>query len=396
MELNLQRNQETPLYLRLTQELRRQVEDGVLQPGDRLPSFAELRERYGIHKTTVERAHLLLEQDGLVVREQGRGTFVTEKRNGHAASTQVAKGIIALCGAGFLAARTSSYWAKLLEGIWAGLTPQDAKRALQLLLLDHCSPDAAEKSDGVLINATWRSGERATVPPGLPAVSLLIANQVQELSSVVADDYAGARAATRHLLELGHRRIAYLCSGTDVVIVPRRLAGYRDALQEFGVVSEPKWVRRWPKTPDVDFIGIGHEQMAQWLREGWRDLGCTALLAHNDEAAIGAMEALREIGCDVPGDISVVGFDGTYLSEQSHPRLTTVEVPLREIGEAAIEMLLRQIRDGNDAIEHLTLPTTLRVRESSAPPQIIQNMKTNASIEARGAKERNYVYSTAK
>ena len=366
MELDLQRDVSAPLYLRLTTELRRQVESGVLKPGDRLPSFAQLRDRYGIHKNTVERAHLLLEQDGLVVREQGRGTFVAARHSG--AATQIRKDAIGFCGVGFLLSNSSSYWVRLLEGVWAGLAPAGKGQASQLLLLDDLAPTIFEKADGVLVNAMSFRGE---IPEGLPCISLLATNRMnnENVSSVLADDYAGARAATRHLLELGHRRIAYLCSGTDTELAPRRLAGYRDALQEYSVAPDANWVRRWKFTPDINFIGVGRENMMQWLREGWKELGCTAILAHNDEAAVGVMEALNGAGYEVPRDVSVVGFDGTELSESAYPRLTTVEVPLREIGQAAVEILLRQIEGDRPFVEHLTLPTKLHVRESSASPR---------------------------
>lgn len=367
MELDLQRDLSAPLYLRLTSELRRQVKNGGLKPGDRLPTFSELRARYGLHKNTVERAHMLLEQEGLVIREHGRGIFVADGHNGADKSIQGGQGLIALCGAGFLSSRSSPYWSKLLEGLWAGFGSDGEDHSPQLLLLEQCSPEVAGKADGILINASWHEGERAEVPPGLPAVSLLIQNQVCEIDSVVADDYAGSRAAARHLLELGHRRIGYLCGGEDRVILPRRLAGYRDALQEFGVTPQPGWVRRWKKeSPQIEFVAIGYEQMAQWIHEGWTELGCTALLALNDETAIGVIRALEESGSGVPEDVSVMGFDGTDLGDLSQVRLSTIEVPLREIGKTAMALLLRKMREGTGDVEHVTLPAMLRIGETTA------------------------------
>jgi len=112
--------------------------------------------------------------------------------------------------------------------------------------------------------------------------------------------------------------------------------------------------------------------MSAWLRDesanGWQKINCTALLCHNDETTMGALQALREAGLRVPDDVSVVGFDGLEIGEYSHPRLTTVEMPLREIGAAAVAMLLRQIEADEVTEEHQILSTQLRVRESTAAP----------------------------
>src|SRR5690606_6745856 len=120
-----------------------------------------------------------------------------------------------------------------------------------------------------------------------------------------------------------------------------RLAGYRDALQAAGIEPVHEWTRTLAGTPSVDLRQTGYESTRSWLQDDWHELACTALLSHNDEAAIGAIEAFTERGLSVPEQVSVVGFDGTEMSEYSRPRLTTVEVPLREIGKTAMELLLR-------------------------------------------------------
>ena len=99
--------------------------------------------------------------------------------------------------------------------------------------------------------------------------------------------------------------------------------------------------------------------MQTWLANNWQQAGCTALLAHNDYVAIGVMDALREAGLRVPDDIAVVGFDGLEVGQFVSPRLTTVEVPLHEIGAQAVEMLCAQIESGQRSAEHRLLPTRM-------------------------------------
>lgn len=368
LSLNLESPSSQPLYERLRNALRQEVERGVLRPGDRLPSFAELRTRYGIHKATVERAHLMLEQEGLVVREQGRGTFVAHRAP--------ATGTIGLLGVSLLMSQASPFWAKLLGGIWAGLSPQpgdggDARGARrQLLLFDEYTPQLCDRVDGLLINSANRDYRFITLPSQLPCVSLLVANRAGAGASVVADDYAAGRALTRHLLELGHRRIAFLANRESTEIAPRRIAGYRDALLEYSVEPQPHWLRSWRHRNEVDFTAVAREAMEEWLRHDWRDLACTALVCQNDEAALGAVQALENAGYAVPGQVSVAGFDGAFLDRAGQRRITTMEIPLFEIGRRGAQLLLEQVADATireERAAHLTLPATLRVGETTAP-----------------------------
>jgi DNA-binding LacI/PurR family transcriptional regulator len=188
------------------------------------------------------------------------------------------------------------------------------------------------------------------------------------MASVSADDYAGAKEATEYLLQNGHERIAYL-HGRDHTVVPQRIKGYHDALKKAGLKPQRKWLRRLPGKIDygAQFIEAGHDAMQTWLREDWSALGCTALMAHNDEIAIGAMAALREASIVVPEEVSVIGFDGLQISDYVEPRLTTVEVPLQQIGVRAVEMLRAQIEADAAGGEAEVLPMQLRARESVTP-----------------------------
>ena len=103
------------------------------------------------------------------------------------------------------------------------------------------------------------------------------------------------------------------------------------------------------------------------VEDGWQALGCTAILAHNDEAAIGVMNALAARGLGVPQDVSVVGFDGTMICDFCTPKLTSVKVPLREIGSRAVKVLLEQIQGGIKTPEKITLPVQLKRGASTRP-----------------------------
>jgi LacI family transcriptional regulator len=177
--------------------------------------------------------------------------------------------------------------------------------------------------------------------------------------------------AVDHLLRLGHRRIAYLV-GRPNYFTQVRLAAYQDALLRAGIEPQLRWVRHMRYQPgENEFVAAPRERMMEWLNEDWRALGCTALLAHNDQAARGVIEVLSEAGLRVPGDVSVVGFDGAEaaadVADGLAPRLTTIEVPLQEVGRRSIELLL-QLLNGESGIESIVLPVRLLVGGSTAPP----------------------------
>lgn len=348
-----------PKYLQLAEHFRGQLTRGELRPGDRLPSLTEMRAQHGASRPTVEKAHSLLEQEGWIERQHGAGIFVKAPP---ALDRQAGTSIVGLSGPGFAVGGQSFYWARLMEGICEAAEAS----ATPLLLLGHESSRGWEKVDGLLISdwrATWAMRH---LPPELPRVSVL--NSFDGVASVRADDFAGIRAAVQHLLSLGHKRIAYLHGFADHAVVTDRIAGYQAALREAGIEARSEWQRPLTGLYSVgsDFTDQGRSIMLQWLNEGWEGLGCTAILCHNDETALGVMVALKENGFHVPQDVSVVGFDGSDAGDQVNPRLTTIIVPLREIGRAAFEALQQQMRAGKPDARLQTLAPTLKVRESSA------------------------------
>lgn len=346
---------ENPKYLEIAEHLRRDIRSGILRPGDRLPTFVELRERFSISPSTVERAHAMLEREGLIVRGQGRrGTQVA------ALPAPAKRNVIGCSGIDFRLAATYPYWGHLLAGM------QDTAEAngFELLLMGQAPFASWEKIDGVVLHGACAAKYVQELPYGMPAVSMM--GQVEGVPSVVTDDFEGTRRATQHLLQLGHRRIGTFML-VEMPLPHRRLEGYRAALHEVGIVPDTKWV--WPfKT--VHTVGSLRDNarlhMATWLSGDWKHSGVTAILAQNDEVAIGIMDAVFEAGLRVPEDVSVIGFDGTEECERTTPLLTSIAVPLDKIGATAMEILLRQIREGRMDDNVITLPARLSVRGSTA------------------------------
>jgi LacI family transcriptional regulator len=187
---------------------------------------------------------------------------------------------------------------------------------------------------------------RVQLDEGIPAVS--------------AANASGARAATEHLLSLGHRRIGAIMGPVDWMASTERLNGYRAALAAAGVLPAPELV------VESDFsIDSGVAAARALLDLPERP---TAIFGFNDNVAIGALRAAAERGIRVPDELSVVGFDDSEQSALVTPALTTVRQPLAEMGRMAVSLLLRLLDHQRVEAMSIELATRLVVRDSTAAP----------------------------
>lgn len=267
-------------------------------------------------------------------------------------------------------AELESPWAmELLRGAESAAAEVEASIVISVLHT-HSGPGrdwldrlAARRTDGVIIVGSRLSaqqyGQLATRsipfvvvdPEGEPAPGV---------ASVGATNWHGGLAATRHLLELGHRRIGMIGGPPDVLCSRARIDGYRAALETAGVEVDSELILHG------DFlVGSGHDHGHALLSLPDRP---TAIFAGSDLQAFGVFEAARQRGLRVPGDLSVVGFDDLPLSRSAWPPLTTVRQPLQEMAALATRMALGISRGESLESRRVELSTDLVVRESSAPP----------------------------
>ncbi|NLP83402.1 LacI family transcriptional regulator [Microbacterium sp. CFH 90308] len=183
------------------------------------------------------------------------------------------------------------------------------------------------------------------------------------IPSVGSANWSGGLTATRHLLELGHRRIAAITGPEDVMCALARLDGYRAAMTSAGIEIEAGWIRYG------DFQREAAERHARELLR--LPDPPTAIFAGNDVQALGVLHAARAIGLDVPRDLSVVGFDDLAVAGLASPRLTTIHQPLREMAEQATRIVLQLLDDVPPEVTRVELATRLVVRDSTAPPPAI-------------------------
>jgi len=340
----------------MTEYLRRQIEAGELRSGDRIPSLTEMQSQFGASRATVQKVHQILEQDGLIVREQGRGTFIAKR-------SRARTGVIGCYWIGS-SLRNLPYYLHLLEGM------QKAAHQIgdEVLLLNPAAPSISwEKIDGVVAYHPESQETALILPDGMKCVSIIGASEL--FPSVVADEYQGMKDAVKYLTDLGHQRIAYLYEKDSQT--EGRMRGYEEALREAAIEPRNVWRRELAPFHPEEFRGRGRVGMRQWLRDDWGELCCTALMAQNDRAAMGALEAFREAGVRVPEDVSVIGFDSTDECDLVTPRLTSVAMPLEEISAEAVRLLLEEMKDNvctQRKSQTIVLPTRLDVRESVSRP----------------------------
>ena len=181
-----------------------------------------------------------------------------------------------------------------------------------------------------------------------------------EVATVGATNWAGGLAATRHLLALGHRRIAVIGGPVAMLCSRARIDGYRAALESAGLEVDPALIRHG------NFHHIGGYERARELFE--LSDPPTAIFAGSDEQAFGVVEAARLTRRRIPEELSIVGFDDLPISRWVSPPLTTVRQPLAEMGRIAAEMLLSMIDQRESRGRQVELATELIVRSSTAPP----------------------------
>lgn len=258
----------------------------------------------------------------------------------------------------------NTFFARVISGI-----QQAAQRAgYGVLLCNTQGDDQIETRYAGLVNSRQADGLiqlRAhdpflaeNRPQPLPMVNACEVLDAPPCPSIRLDNRAAARDMTEHLIGLGHRRIAMIKGPRRSPLTRDRAAGYRDALAEAGLVYDPSLLQPGDFTPQSGYTG------AQALLEHTHRP--TAIFCESDEMAIGALQGLKQAGLDVPGDISLAGFDDIEFASYCDPPLTTISQPAEDFGEAAVDMLVAVIEQRPIETPHQTLPYRLLIRDSTA------------------------------
>jgi LacI family transcriptional regulator len=198
----------------------------------------------------------------------------------------------------------------------------------------------------------------------VPTVSVATSLPTESMLAIRIDDAQAAATMTRHIMDLGHRRIGFITGNPNLSASARRLEGYREALSAAGLPIDPQLIAE----------GLFSYRSGLDAAEQLLDLAVppTAIFSSNDDMAAATVAVAHRRGLDVPGDLTVCGFDDTTLSTAIWPELTTIHQPIADMARAAVELLVGTIRRqrGSDGIvSQRVLDFTLIRRQSDAAPR---------------------------
>lgn len=255
------------------------------------------------------------------------------------------------------------YFAGVVDGVKATADANGYRLLLNSAFLNDDDERSALESfidfdvDGVILTgARISTAAIEEVARSIPVVVASRPMRSKLVDTINNDDRLGARLVVDHLVGLGHRNIVHIDGGSGAGASQRR-SGYRAAMKRHGLESS---VSRGVFT---EASGVTAAEAA--LASG-RPL--TAIFAGNDMSALGALDVLDDAGHRVPDDISLVGYDNTFVAALRHVGLTTVDQGRDHIGRMAVEMLIERVEGGRMYARHVTTPPSLIVRDTTAPP----------------------------
>ncbi len=378
-KFEIQRESSLPLHIQLLDELRHKVMTGLLKPHERLPGEWELASDLAISRATVQKAWQTAEEEGLLYRVPGKGTFVAEPLSKANARNTI--GMIVPDFRGTFAVHLLSGVERVLRqhGYSVHLagteyTVEEENRVLRQM-----------QQDGIRGCIVWamRSASSArllsTIGQEMPIVLIDRPMAGVSLPCVTSNNYMGGRQAMQHLIDLGHQNIAFLARPhLDLWPVKERHRAYQEAMQEANLpVRPPILIGDENELSSYNAYVSADEAvlapLVALLRQPDRP---TAIFAVNDWMAMRALRAAFMANVRVPEDISLVGFDNLDVSEYLIPPLTTIAQNTDLLGSEAARRLLTII-EGEPIQETLTLlPTQLVVRQSTTRP----NSSLKASV----------------
>ena len=349
---------------KLVEDLKRQIMSGEIRPGDKISSENVLAKEYDISRQTVRKAIDILRNEGFLYAEHGRGTFCSDmiKQEGNSGNiavvmTYLSDYIFPYIIRGIDEVLEKEEYSILLKSthnyrkVEAKCLEELVKKNIDGLIIEPSKSQIAFKNHDI-----FSMLERYRVPFVFVQG---VYHGMEDKPYVLLDDEKGGYLITKHLIELGHKRIVGVFKADDRQ-GQNRHSGYVRALQEAGIWYNPSLVV-WFHTEDMQ--SLPQEMIQEIVSKEQID----AVVSYNDRIAIQIINALEEVGVNIPEDISVTGFDDSEFAKNLKVPLTTIKHPQRKIGEAAAELLIKLMK--GYAVEddklHIMMEPELVVRDST-------------------------------
>jgi LacI family transcriptional regulator len=345
------------------------------QPTVDIPPRAQLKDvarAVGVHPSTVSRA-LDPEKSHLVQLETRKRIYEVQKQLGYTPNV-LARGLRAgrTMSVGVVIADIANPFASLLlRGITDTL---EHREYTPLIAQTHDEPGRLaivlrnlrdRRVDAVIVAAAHRGDDallRGIVDAGIPLVLAVRAVDDRTIPTVTHDDFAGGVLAAAHFAELGHKVAAQLPGPSDISSFRQRADGFDATAKERGLR-----LRELDTEAVAPTVEEGRRLMDRLLRSRARP-PTTAVFAHNDWMAIGAIDVLRSRGLRCPDDVSVLGYNDAPLSDHLSPSLSSIRFPALEVGRMAADVALARITGPENQPLSVSFPPSLVVRESTGPP----------------------------
>jgi len=357
------RNHRQRLQNHLLNEIRNQITDGLIQPGEHLPSERKLAENYSVSVRSVRQALISLEREGIISRQHGRGTIVLPVHQGPANDTK--QNSIALFFIGRIRDTSTMEYFEAFQNA--------CQRGGYGTLVYTSDNDPAEETR--LVEQLVREGI-----PGIALFSAHLMNSYAHLEAAQAagvkvavfdhdfpglnctyvgiDEFDAAYRATLHLMNLGCDDLIYIDSDWQWTSVRNRCKGFQAAVAKHNSLVRSRILKVKP------FANV-EEQIQSALPSLLHEAeGRVGVVAYNDRAALGALDSIKATGLTVPDDIAVMGFADDLEGAISGVPLTTMQIPRAEIAQLAAYLLMHQIQQPNQKSQKVEMTANLMIRSS--------------------------------
>ncbi|HCE46496.1 MAG TPA: hypothetical protein DET40_23370 [Lentisphaeria bacterium] len=361
----------TPLHLQIRESLRADIRSGKYALGEKVPSTSQLCEMHNVSAITVRRAISDLIGEGVLRGIFSRGVYVASAASGKAPASRVI-GVI------FSYDEMNPFFGQVFKGIQDVLKLFGYNTFLETSREDESAEAAIIRKmlndgvSGIIMTPCDRhvKGESVELINGLaergfPIVLVDFKPEGANAACVCADNEEAGRSSTRYLLELGHRKIAFL-SKEDLPTISARLRGFRQAFQEAGLKIDERLVKtRVPRMNRIDSAIVRTREL--FSGPGVRP---TAVLSTTDETSVGIYRECQELSLMPGKDISVATVDRTPFNSTLRPRIAAAAIPLFEMGREAAGIVLRKISEpGWQVTQDVVLKSQFSEGESCCPPR---------------------------
>ncbi|MDD5704649.1 MAG: LacI family DNA-binding transcriptional regulator [Kiritimatiellae bacterium] len=348
----------TTVYAPLAAKLKDDILAGRSTPGQFLGTEIGMAAEAGLSRGSVRTAINELIREELVERRAGKGIYARQPPTGLRVIELVVPSL-------------DDLWAQVAHGAQDAGTERGIKLQIYSANRDYEADLRAIRAlptsgaDGAIIGALHRNRMTQSLvrlwQNGFPFVLCDQRLHDIDVPSVVFDNHRAGYIAAHELIRLGHRRIGYVGHSISG-LSGSRFDGFRDALNDAGIACDRSLAAIQPVDPDVPPQTPSFEEFLNAL-PAQHDRP-TALVCHNETLALHGCRLLRRLGLRIPDDISIVAIGRDSQTEQFDPPLATVALPFREMGQVALDMLLRRLADPESPIEHRVLPVKWTPRGS--------------------------------